>query len=86
MKIIKISAVWCGACILNNKIWNNVKKDYPDLDIEELDLDFDSDEVKQYNVGDTLPVVIFMEDEKEVFRLIGEKSKEEIYQKVEEYR
>jgi thiol-disulfide isomerase/thioredoxin len=86
MKIIKISAVWCGACILNNKIWNNVKKDYPDLDIEELDLDFDSDEVKQYNVGDTLPVVIFMDDEKEVFRLIGEKSKEEIYQKVEEYR
>lgn len=86
MKIIKISAVWCGACILNNKIWNNVKKDYPDLDIEELDLDFDSDEVKQYNIGDTLPVVIFMDDEKEVFRLIGEKSKEEIYQKVEEYR
>ena len=86
MKIIKISAVWCGACILNNKIWNNVKKDYPDLDIEELDLDFDSDEVKQYNIGDTLPVVIFMDDEKEIFRLIGEKSKEEIYQKVEEYR
>ena len=86
MKIIKISAVWCGACILNNKIWNNVKKDYPSLDIEELDLDFDSDEVKKYNVGDTLPVVIFMDDEKEVFRLIGEKSKEEIYQKVEEYK
>ena len=86
MKIIKISAVWCGACILNNKIWNNVKKDYPNLDIEELDLDFDSDEVKKYNVGDTLPVVIFMDDEKEVFRLIGEKSKEEIYKKVEEYK
>ena len=86
MKIIKISAVWCGACILNNKIRNNVKKDYPNLDIEELDLDFDSDEVKKYNVGDTLPVVIFMDDEKEVFRLIGEKSKEEIYKKVEEYK
>ena len=41
MKIIKISAVWCGACILNNKIWNNVKKDYPSLDIEELDLEMD---------------------------------------------
>lgn len=86
MKIIKISAVWCGACILNNKIWNNVKKDYPDLDIVELDLDFDEDEVKEYNVGDTLPVVIFMDGEKEVFRLIGEKTKEEIYKAVEEYK
>ncbi len=86
MKIIKINAVWCPACIVSNKIWKNVLVDYPDLDIEELDLDFDSDEVEKYNVGDILPVVIFMNEEKEVFRLIGEKTKEEIYKAVEEYR
>jgi thiol-disulfide isomerase/thioredoxin len=86
MRIVKINAVWCPACIVSNKIWKNVLVDYPDLDIEELDLDFDSDEVKKYNVGDILPVVIFINDEKEVFRLIGEKTKEEIYKAVEEYR
>jgi thiol-disulfide isomerase/thioredoxin len=86
MKIIKINAVWCPACIVSNKIWKNVLIDYPNLDIEELDLDFDSDEVEKYNVGDILPVVIFMNEEKEVFRLIGEKTKEEIYKAVEEYR
>ena len=86
MRIVKINAVWCPACIVSNKIWKNVLVDYPDLDIEELDLDFDSDEVKKYNVGDILPVVIFFNDEKEVFRLIGEKTKEEIYKAVEEYR
>ena len=86
MRIVKINAVWCPACIVSNKIWKNVLVDYPDLDIEELDLDFDSDEVKKYNVGDVLPVVIFLNDEKEVFRLIGEKTKEEIYKAVEEYR
>ena len=86
MKIIKINAVWCPACIVSNKIWKNVLFDYPNLDIEELDLDFDSDEVEKYNVGDILPVVIFMNEEKEVFRLIGEKTKEEIYKAVEEYR
>ncbi|MBE6151088.1 MAG: thioredoxin family protein [Firmicutes bacterium] len=86
MRIVKINAVWCPACIVSNKIWKNVLVDYPDLDIEELDLDFDSDEVKKYNVGDILPVVIFLNDEKEVFRLIGEKTKEEIYKAVEEYR
>ncbi len=86
MRIIKINAVWCPACIVSNKIWKNVLVDYPDLEIEELDLDFDSDEVKKYNVGDILPVVIFMDGEKEIFRLIGEKTKEEIYKAVEEYR
>ena len=45
MKIIKINAVWCPACIVSNKIWKNVLIDYPNLDIEELDLDFDGDEV-----------------------------------------
>ena len=86
MKIIKINAVWCPACIVSNKIWKNVLVDYPNLEIEELDLDFDEEEVKQYNVGDTLPVVIFMDKDKEVFRLIGEKTKDEIYKVVEEYR
>lgn len=86
MKFIKINAVWCGACIVTNKVWKEVKKDYPDIEVEELDLDFDEDEVKKYNVGDTLPVVIFMKDNQEVERLIGEKTKEEIYSFVERNR
>ena len=86
MKFIKINAVWCGACIVTNKVWKEVKKDYPDIELEELDLDFDEDEVKKYNVGDILPVVIFMNDDKEVERLIGEKTREEIYAFVERNR
>jgi alcohol dehydrogenase class IV len=31
MKFIKINAVWCGACIVTNKVWKEVKKDYPDI-------------------------------------------------------
>ncbi len=74
MKFIKKNAIWCGACIVTNKIWKEVKRDYPDIEIEELDLDFDEDEVKKYNVGNTLPVVIFMKDNIEVERLVGEKT------------
>ena len=40
-----------------------------------LDYDFDEDEVKKYNVGETLPVIINGEN-----RLIGEKSYDEIVQ------
>ena len=74
MKFIKINAVWCPACIVTNKVWKDIKYDFNDIEIEELDFDFDEDEVKKYNVGDILPVVIFMNDDKEVERLIGEKT------------
>ena len=86
MKFIKINAVWCPACIVTNKIWKDIKNDYSDIEIEELDYDFDEDEVKQYNVGEILPVVIFMNGDKEVERLIGEKTREEIYDFVERNR
>ena len=86
MKIIKISAIWCGACIVMNKIWKDVKNDFSDIEIEELDLDFDEEEVKQYNVGDTLPVLIFMDDSSEKDRLVGEKTKEEVYSFIERNR
>lgn len=83
MKVIKISALWCSACIINNKIWKDIKKDFPDLEIEELDFDFDED-VKKYNVGDILPVVIFVDNNREIKRLIGEKKKDDIYRVIEE--
>ena len=85
MKFIKINAIWCPACILTNKIWKQAKKDYPNLEIEELDYDFDEDEVKKYNAGDILPVSIFFDGEKELERLIGEKTKEEIKGVIEKY-
>jgi len=86
MKIIKINALWCPACIVNNKIWKEVKKDYPQIEFEELDFDFDEEEVEKYKVGEKLPVVIFIKDNIEIERLIGEKNKEEIYEAVERNR
>ena len=84
MKIIKISAVWCGSCIKMKKIWNEIEKEY-NLDTINLDYDFDEDEVKKYNVGDILPVSIFFDGENELERLIGEKTKEEIKGVIEKY-
>ena len=83
MKIVKISAVWCGSCIKMKKIWNEIEKEYS-LDTLNLDYDFDEDEVKKYNVGDILPVAIFFKNDKEIKRLIGEKTKEEIIEVINE--
>ena len=76
-KLIVISAVWCPSCLILKKNLKKLKEEY-ELNIENLDYDFDEDEVKEYNVGDKLPVIITKEDNKELNRLIGEKSYEEI--------
>ncbi len=77
MKIIKIGALWCPGCLVINSSINKIKKKYPNLEVIEYDYDFDL-EVSIYNVGNILPVLIFMTNDKEYSRLIGERSYEEI--------
>ena len=72
-KIIVISAVWCPSCLIFKKHLKRLKEEYPNLEIELLDYDFDDDKVQSYNVGNILPVIIC--DDK---RLIGEKDYDEI--------
>jgi thiol-disulfide isomerase/thioredoxin len=78
MKIIKVGALWCPACLITNNALKKIKEEYPDIIIEELDYDYDEDKVKEYNVGTILPELIFISDDKEINRLIGEKSYKEI--------
>lgn len=78
MKIVKIGAVWCPGCIVMHKVWDKIESEFPNIDITSLDIDFDEEEVASYNVGDTLPVVIFYDNDKEYKRLIGENTYETI--------
>ena len=86
MKIIKIGAVWCPACLVMNKIWNKINKDNS-LDIISLDYDMDNEEVSKYNVGKILPVIIFVDNNNcEIDRLIGEQSENKILELIDKYR
>lgn len=79
MKLVKISALWCPACLITNNNLDKIINNYPNLIVENMDYDFDEEEVSKYDVGDTLPVLIFFNDDgKEIRRLIGEKTKEEL--------
>lgn len=79
MKIIKFSAVWCPGCLVMKKVWKEIKEEYNDIEIIEYDYDLDEEEVLKYNVGQTLPVVIKEDDNNnEINRLIGEKTKQEL--------
>ena len=84
MKLVVISAMWCGSCIKMKNILKDILKD-EELNITNYDIDFD-EEVKKYNVGDILPVIIFEKDNKEIDRLVGEKKKEEILNLLKKYK
>ena len=73
MKIIKISAIWCGACLITNKVWNELKNNY-EFESIEYDYDMDEEEVMKLSPGNVLPVFIFYKDNVEVKRLVGEVS------------
>lgn len=83
MKIIRINAMWCSGCLSMKKIWKEIENEYPNLNIITYDYDMDSEEIEKYNVGQILPVIIFQKENAEK-RLIGEKSKEQIIEVIEE--
>lgn len=71
-EVIVISALWCPSCLLLKKELKKIHEEY-NLNFKTLDYDLDEDDVKKYNVGDKLPVIIV--DDK---RLVGEKTYDEI--------
>ena len=82
MKIIKIGALWCSACLITNNALNKYISENKDVELETLDYDFDEDKVAPYNPGKVLPVLIFEKDGKEVLRLCGEKNYDDIVKAV----
>lgn len=84
MKIIKISALWCSACIIMNEIIEELEKKYK-FELIELDYDYD-EEAKNYNPGKILPVLIFLNNNIEIKRIVGERSKEELIKIINELR
>lgn len=86
MKIIKIDAIWCPGCLVMRPVWKKIKEKYP-IDIIEYDIDINSDEIKEFNIDDKLPVTIFIDNNNnELSRLIGEKNIEEIQKEIEKYQ
>lgn len=78
MRIVRVTALWCMSCLSMKKTWKKALKDYPNIEIEDLDFDFDEAKVKKYNIGKTLPELIVFNDGLEVKRIIGEKTLKEM--------
>lgn len=77
MKLIKISSVWCPSCLIMNPRYMEIIET-KNIQYEEYDYDMDTAIVEKYKVGNLLPVVIVLDNDKELTRIIGEKSKKEL--------
>jgi len=83
MRIVKISAIWCGGCLVMNKVWKKLKENF-NYEFIELDYDMDEEEVAKYSPGEILPVFIFFDGDKEIMRTTGELSYDEMVKRIEE--
>ena len=69
------------------KIWKNITELYPNIDIKDLDYDINGEEIKKYNPGKVLPVIIFLDDnDNELERLIGEQKEKDITDIIDKYK
>ena len=82
MKVVRINAMWCPGCLISKSIWKELENEFPKNEYIDYDYDLDEEEIEKYNIGDILPVVIIFDKDKEVKRIIGEKTKKELYKEL----
>lgn len=68
MKVIVISSFDCPSCIIMNDVIDKIKEKYV---IDFIELDYNVDDIKKYNPGKIMPVLIFTKNDVEVYRLCG---------------
>ncbi|PIR07150.1 MAG: hypothetical protein COV55_01825 [Candidatus Komeilibacteria bacterium CG11_big_fil_rev_8_21_14_0_20_36_20] len=85
MKVLKFGAVWCPGCLVMKPRWVEIEKEHPWLETKYYDYDQDSEKIKEYKIGDKLPVFIFLDKQaQELLRLVGEVSKKELTKIIKE--
>jgi thioredoxin 1 len=50
MKVIKLSATWCGPCKAIQPMWETLKESYPNVEFEEKDADADKAFVEEEGI------------------------------------
>jgi thioredoxin 1 len=73
-KVLKFSAVWCGPCKMLTKTLQNIQTN---VEIEEIDIEQNTELTQQYRIRG-VPTLVLVENDVEVKRFVGVKSKEEI--------
>lgn len=74
MKIIKITTPGCSSCVFMTKILESIEN----IEVVSYDYYDDYEMVQDLNLGRIMPVLIFIDNDIEIKRLVGEHSKKEV--------
>lgn len=85
MKIIKFTAMWCADCIVMRPMWAEISDKHPNLEIIEYDFDKNPTEIKHWEVKKVPHLIIINQDGKELTRVDGLRSKNELTKIIEDY-
>lgn len=85
IKILKFSSSWCSPCKTLSKTLEEVKPLYPELEIEEIDVEENDELASSFSVM-ALPTMVFVVDDIPVRKTTGSKSKEQIIELIEKYK
>lgn len=79
MKIILFTAIWCPSCLIMRPRYKELIKNDSQTTLEEVDFDDHPDLVKQFKIGNILPVaIVFNNQKKEIKRIVGEVSSKKL--------
>lgn len=77
--LVDFYAIWCGPCRMLSPILDEISTRFP---VYKINTDNEPELAKEYGIM-SIPCVIAFKDGKEISRMIGLKSKEEILQMIE---
>lgn len=82
LTILDFSAEWCGPCKKLSPIIEELALEYPDLDIQKIDVDANKELVDKYKIR-SIPTVLFIQEDEVLEKLVGAVSKLELVEKIE---
>lgn len=87
MKILRFSAMWCSACLIMKSRFNKIEENIPqEIEIIDYDYDMNPEEVEKWNVGNVIPVFIFLDqNNQEIKRVCGEIEQKKLLEEITQY-
>lgn len=75
--LIDFYASWCGPCKMLAPILDEIAKEFPNITVGKVNIDFEQIVSKEYNVW-TIPTMIIFKSGKEIKRIMGFRPKKEL--------
>lgn len=84
IKIIDFYAQWCAPCKVITPILEEIKKEFPNVQIDKIDIE-ENDEVAEYYNIRNIPTLLFFKDDVQVDKIVGAVKKEKIVETIKLY-